>query len=706
MKPTQRPAITDQKPKLKTFDFYSRSRIMICVIIAVYGFILYINTIPHDFTFDDVIVITRNEFTKKGLSGIAEIMSTDYLAGMYGKDFQNMYEGGRYRPLSIVTFAIEYQFFGENPHINHFVNALLYALTGIFIFLVLTQLFADKKYYSLLIHENTIPKTAWLFSIPFLATMLYMSHPLHTEVVASIKGRDEIMSLLGSFITVWLALKYAAHGKSNYLLWCFVAFFLALLSKENAVAFVFIIPLTIYYFSDSVVKDQIVKPNSKSVTSKFSIPTRSFLVLIPLVSATLLFLILRQSAIAGVKPGIEANLMTNPFLEASLGQRYATIFYTLGLYIKLLFVPHPLTFDYYPYHIPLISPGDLRAIVPLLVYLALGIYALIKIERKDIISYSIWFYLATFALMSNVLFNIGVFMSERFMYAASLGFCIAVIFILVDILPKFLSRYTSAKTILGVSFALIMATLVVFSYLTVERNKAWKDNKTLFATDVKTSSNSLKSTAAAGELLLFKARKVPADSLEYRKQLLTEAITYFTTTVKVYPGYVNVLMYLGEAHLLLNRNYTKAFEYYSMVFDEIPNYPQAVKAIDDMMKAIDDVDFKIAAYEKLYKKMPNSYDVNYNLGTLYGAFKQDVTKAIPYLESAVTADSSKANAFTDLGVAYGISNQFTKSAAMFEKALALSPNDKQIMTNLAHSYQQLGMTDKAKIYRNMAAQQK
>lgn len=67
---------------------------------------LYANTLNHGYVLDDKIVITENQFTKKGFSGIPDIMRTDAFVGFYGKE-KNLVVGKRYRPLSIVTFAIE-----------------------------------------------------------------------------------------------------------------------------------------------------------------------------------------------------------------------------------------------------------------------------------------------------------------------------------------------------------------------------------------------------------------------------------------------------------------------------------------------------------------------------------------------------------------------------------------------------------------------
>jgi len=91
--------------------------------------------------------------------------------------------------------------------------------------------------------------------------------------------------------------------------------------------------------------------------------------MLPVVLASVGYIILRQLVLGeAANNNIPEKLMNDPFLEATFGQKYATIVYTLGLYLKLMFIPHPLTVDYYPYHIELVNWFDFRAIIPLLIY--------------------------------------------------------------------------------------------------------------------------------------------------------------------------------------------------------------------------------------------------------------------------------------------------------------------------------------------------
>src|ERR1035441_2122924 len=96
---------------------------------AVLGFCLYANTVRHDYVLDDLGNVTGNPFVAEGIRGIPKILS----AGMWHFENLNL---GYYRPLSLITFAVENQFFPQKPHVSHLGNVVLYAVTGFFLCLL------------------------------------------------------------------------------------------------------------------------------------------------------------------------------------------------------------------------------------------------------------------------------------------------------------------------------------------------------------------------------------------------------------------------------------------------------------------------------------------------------------------------------------------------------------------------------------------
>ena len=162
-------------------DFWSRHWLP-ALLMPVLAYALYFIGMKYGYVLDDEMVYWKNEYVQKGLSGIGQIFSTDSFMG-YFKEQKFLLEGGRYRPLSLATFAMEVEFFGaDKPAAGHFFNILLYGLTGMLLYRILLGLFPVRE------------GGQWYFSLPFLATVFYMLHPLHVECVANIKGRDEIPS--------------------------------------------------------------------------------------------------------------------------------------------------------------------------------------------------------------------------------------------------------------------------------------------------------------------------------------------------------------------------------------------------------------------------------------------------------------------------------------------------------------------------------
>ena len=83
----------------------------------------------------------------------------------------------------------------------------------------------------------------------FIAAMIFIAHPIHTEAVANIKGRDELMAMLFSLGALYGAIKYMDNPSRKWMIISMCSYFLGLLSKENAITFFAIIPVSIYFFS-------------------------------------------------------------------------------------------------------------------------------------------------------------------------------------------------------------------------------------------------------------------------------------------------------------------------------------------------------------------------------------------------------------------------------------------------------------------------
>ncbi len=596
--------------------------------------------------------LSMNTWVVLGIVLVSAFFLYGNTTGFLGRQ-KDLVSGSRYRPLSIATFAIEKQMLnGYKPSVSHFINILLFGLTGFLIYLLLKKL---------------IPAHKPLFEqVPLITTLLFIFHPIHTEVVANIKGRDEIMALLLSLAGCFLVIRYLETKRSWFLITGTLLWFLGLLSKENAIVFWILLPMMLFMAGTRDIK-QYIRP-----LVAFSI-------------AALTFLFIRHAVVGG--PVVASGeLMNNSFLQATPDQKYATIFYTLWKYIELLFFPMTLTFDYYPYHVPLVNWGDVSALLGFAGYTVLTVWLLLSFRKNFLVTFALTFYLLPLLPVSNLFFPIGTFMSERFVYFSSVGFCVLVamgLMIIANYKPAL--RYTS-PVLLGI-------VMVLYSFKVISRNHAWYNDYTLFTTDVKTSYNSAKSNCSAGGVLLESTDTI---ANEQRKlATINQSIFYLKRSVAIHPQYIDAWLLLGNAYFKKNIGVDSVLLCYSAILNMNPLHELAFQNMQALVNREKEPDTKIYLLQKMLSYQPNNYQVNYQLGKIYGKDKGDLDKSVFFLNKAVLINPDEKDAYLDLGVAYGLKRNYQKSAEMLQKALELDPNNTNIMMNLGVTYQNLGQPDKA-----------
>ena len=629
------------------------------LIVFMLGFLLYANTLSHQYVLDDKIVITENEFTKQGFAGIPDILTTDVFVGFYGTD-KNLVTGKRYRPLSLVTFAIEYELFGKNPFVSHLINVLLYAFTGVLVYLLFLKILPDRN-------KNT---TYW--TTAFLSTAFFVTHPLHTEVVANIKGRDEILTLLGALGALMYTLKWLETKKLVHLGWASLLLFLGLFAKENAITFLFVIPVTVYFFTSHSLKD-----NLQSLS--------------PLLLVTALYLFIRFSLL-GIPDAKDATeLMNNPFIYATAAEKYATIFYTFGKYALLLVWPHPLTHDYYPFQIPIINWTDTRAIVPFLLYCSIAFFGLLGFKNKKPTFYGFLFFLATFSIVSNIIFPIGSFMNERFMYIPSIGFAIFYGVGVSHGLYKHLKPNAKFKPLIR---GLTIIVLCAFSFKTVSRNFAWKNDLTLSTTDVSVSSNSAKANMSAGLSLLTKAQKPGARN---RREDLNLAVSYLYKSLELYPTYIQPMLLMGNAYFELE-DYNNSLLFFENCLKIQPNYSFAVNNIEhvgDVCAKQGIPSLAVKAYTLLTINTPQNFKIFLKLGQVYGKDLGDNEMALKNFLAANKLQPNNVEVLNKLGIVYSMTGRNNEAIEAFNKVIEQQPENASTLLNIGITYTNMGFPELA-----------
>ena len=481
-------------------------------IIALFAFFLCANTFQHGYVLDDSAAITENQFVQKGFAGISDILKVDLW------HFAN-HSYGYFRPFSLITFAIEHQFFGSNPHVSHFFNVLYYALTGFVLCLLLQTLFT--KY-------NKV--------IPFFICLLFIAHPAHTEVVANLKSRDEIFSFLGIISTLYIMLRWDGDSKKTYIIMAMIICYLGLLSKETAITTLLLLPACFYFFREKTIMQSIVK-------------------VLPILAMVFLFYIHKNAVLGPVSDASFEEINNYPYAESKFLSSMSIFAYCL----KILIAPYLLRYDYSYNLIPAGSFSNPITLIGLLLFFGLLYLTIKEIMKKSIWGFALSVFFVTFLPAMGFVWLRGGIMAERFLYASSLGFCIAVIFLFAHLFKLKLEKVeedstassanSSLKFLLADKRILLLVVVIfgLYSFKTIDRNKAWKSNFVLFSTDISSGYNSAQNNRHYGNELLERAIAEKKDTVQKMKDF-NESMKLLHRAVEINPRFGEVWGDLGRAY--------------------------------------------------------------------------------------------------------------------------------------------------------------
>lgn len=671
------------------------------LIITVLVILCYANTPMLHFALDDRMVILESKYTiQGGWESIKGIFTEDTFTGYFGSD-HSIVAGGRYRPMSQLTYMIECQLFGKHikekigdmddyynlhnaahekffyetpfPIVSHVMNVLYYILLCLLLYEVLAKIFPQ--------HEGK----KWFQSLPLLAVVLFAVHPIHTEVVANVKGRDEIFAMLGAFAAVWCSLKYIDTRKWYWLVLSFLAFTFGIFSKENTVTFLAVLPLSLFYYN-----------NENKRTADY------FITLIPMVLGSVFFIGVRYKVLGSMMPpDMTGNILNNPYVNSTRAQQIATVLITWGIYLKLLFIPHPLTHDYYPHTIAITDFSNPLVWLILAGCVAVAAYGIWKLKQKTVPAFGILYFIITFSIVSNLLFNVGTFMNERFVFMSSIGFTL--------IVGWWLYRLSTAsipalqKTAVGIAGVVCL----LFGIKTFTRNFTWKDDFTLFLTDVNTSDNSIKCNVSAGGSCLQIWKK------SHKDRDKRNAYKYLEKALQLDNNALNAYLLLSElAYLDENPDLAMQAARNATLID--PENPQAknllamsaqsqkAHELDPVNKLLDEgkVDDAWREVNKILDKDPNNIVAKNVKGNVLGRGYGRLDEAVKIFEEIVAEDPNFTSAWENMGICYAIKRDFTNAERCLLHAYELAPDNENIRLNLYYMYKDKGDEAEAAKYRS------
>lgn len=626
----------------------------------IWAAILYGNTVLNKYAVDDEYV-TNNPVVAKGLKALPEIFSTSYI-NQQGNIGSNVTD---YRPIVKLTFALEYQLWGQKPGVSHGINMLIYWLLSVFLFFLLKRLLKD---YNII--------------FPFLITILFMAHPVHTEVVASLKNRDEMLAFLGGIGAMWFILNYTETRKLFNLLIAFIIFVLGFLSKTSILPFLALYPLVLWFFTD--------------------FPPKKYIpIVVILLIAALAAMYIPRLFLPHV--GRVDHYIENPlYFEKDLWLRLGTAFSSLLFYLRILVYPHPLLY-YYGYDmIPVVGLGNIWALLSLTIYAILFVYAIMKFRKKDILSFAILWYLIAISMYSNLLVPVVGIVSERFLFTASLGFAMAIVILIFRLFrtdPKSLTIEMDARLKI---LAVIILLLIPSTILTINRNQKWRNLFVLYRSDIKALERSAIANLQYGGYLM---RTVYTDPNflqhgrvnQFKQQVI---ITHFRQSLRLYPDNYKALNDLGTVYLFLTDKPDSAVYFLKKAVDLDPGLQPAWVNLGMAYRKMKAYPEAKACYEHLLKVNPNNLKAIFALADVYND-EGDFDRAVKMNEDIIKVRPDFEMPYINIGNYHMLRADTAQAVRYWEQAAERNPTA-ELCYQLSFLYKVHGDMKKAAYYGKMA----
>jgi tetratricopeptide (TPR) repeat protein len=596
--------------------------------IAMIGAALYLQTINYGYSADDGIYSYFNRVTQEGVGEWTEL----FKYGSMNFIQINPSNTSIYRPFTLLTFAFEYAIVGDfNAGVGHGINVFLYFLVVCIIGFLFLELFPKRN----------LP--IWLL---LLILILYAVHPIHTEVVASVKSRDTLLSSLFGFLAIFLWVK--SDGNLSVWKWIGVLFiyFLSLISKEESIPLLALVGLIAWFFQKKSIGESL-----KSI--------------LPFLIPVSIYLVLRSIVLDPVNSSLNSTI--NSVLYGAEGSDHlATNLFIYLQYLKLLVFPHPLSWDYSFSQLIIQSFSNPWVWVSLILFIGLAYIAYDGFKKRSLFSFGILLYFATFSIFANLTRSliIGSNLGERFLFIPSLAFC----FLIGLGLFELINRKWSAKS--GqISFLILLPVFLLFSWKTYSRSEVWESNLTLSASGVETAPKSWRTHVMYADALRIQGIGKKKENVDSAQVYFKKAIVHFNKGFEILgeknpvpqylSGFAEVLLESGDstkAEVIMNQSMAQAPKYF---------YPWFKMAF---------LEFQRGDYEKardlylnaLKSERPDLYATYKNLGQSYYQLG-DYTNAISSFEKS---KEQKEDSEVDKLLGY----LYTKEG-MIEKAKALNLGD-------------------------------
>lgn len=628
-------------------------------ILMVAGFILYTNTLNHDFNLDDTYYTAGNQFTEQGWKSIPGIFSEPTIYGPKGIGYD-------YRPVTATSFIIQHELLGSTAAAGHWVNLCLYLLT----IMVLFRLLAGWN-----AHKNAVNLAFWI-------SLLFLVHPLHTEVVASIKSRDELLALLFSLLSLRFWGLYFRKQKIYLAVLAPVFMVLALFSKYTVVPFLFYIPLALYFFYGLTLR-------------------KAFLVFGVLLATGIGCHLLKNSILPDFDHYFSITENGLVAKQYNISNRIATSFYIMGRYLLLHLFPVKLVYYYGYSYVPVVGWSSVPAILSLFFHLALVAWCFLNRHKKSLLLFGVLLYLGHIIIYSNLIELAPGMMAERFAYAASMGFCISIVLLVfTHVQPVLAGKHLLAAPVL------LTCVVLALGARTVMRNQNWKNKESLYAHDVKEAPRSAMLNYLYGDFLLATSVEQKKNAIIFKqyspsveqqiKERLRESQAYFTQTLLINPADTLAQYNLASSYIQLD-DFKTAERLLSQTVKQFPLYAEACFTLGLSQVYQKKWRESIGSFEKLLQ-IDSGFVIGYEQLNRAQLAIGDTAAALATLDRAMQVNPASPVPLAEMANFWLQAKDTTKAIGFAERAAQLPPANQGLLLFLKNYFSMKGLPDKADYY--------
>ncbi len=590
------------------------------VFFAIVVLILYMNTLNSPFLFDDIHTIVNNPYITSLKNVPGYFVTNPEVAA-------SKIEHTSWRPLWYLSFALNYHYAGLNPSAYHATNIFIHFMVVSLVYLIVLRLSRGRS------------KKPWLAAL--LAALFFAAHPLQTETVSNVVSRSASMTAFFYLLAFYAYDVYRDRGWNLLLAVSAISFCFSVFTKENAVT----LPVMIIIYDFSL-KDRSDRP------------LKGFALLMLLASAFTVFrFYIASSTIANALP-------RNPlhFLMTEV--------YVVPQYIFKVFIPLNLNID--PDIAEITSIYDPRFFLSFLALVSIfyGLYRVYKVDRFTGF-FTLWFFVA---LIPETTMPLADFMAERRTYLPLVGPAI----IFGCLLERAITyRPAKGKSRIGLFWgsASALAVLLVFGFLTVERNRDYSSETAFWAATLKNSPN--------------KSRVIMALGVAYWKEdKLDEAEKYLRKALAADPdnayAHYNLSLVLKEKNQL-----DEALRHNLAALDLLPGDEVFLTGLGTLYDDMKLYDKAVEALVKAIKLKPDYELAHEILGSIYISQKK-LDEAIREFKVALELSPHSTSAHNNLGSAYELMGKYEMAGPEYKEALRLNPADPLAHYNLAVVYNKTG----------------